>query len=738
MPDREPPKPLRVRITGMDCAEEVGAVRRAVEPIVGDPDRLSFDILEGVMSVVGPVDEQAVVQAVAGTGMRAKILGDDRSLRVLDHGHEHRTKTLLTVLSGAFVAAGFAAHAIMAGGVAEALGREGLGQTHRVPLPAVLFYAAAILAGGRYVAPKALSAARRLRPDMNLLMTVAVMGAVFLGEWFEAATVSFLFALSLTLESWSIGRARRAVAALLDLSPQTALVKDETGNIQSVRVEQVPAGTSFVVRPGDRIPLDGVVVAGQSEVDQAPITGESIPVAKAPDSEVFAGTINGDGVLEVRSSRAAGDTTLARIIRMVRDAQTKRAASEQWVERFARIYTPSVMALAALILLVPPLLGSGAWSEWLYRSLVLLVIACPCALVISTPVSIVAGLASAARAGVLVKGGIYLELPARLRAIAFDKTGTLTQGRLAVEQVIPLDGHSRQELLERAAALEAHNSHPLALAILSHAEAEGVRVAPAADVAVMQGRGVRGRYRGKSYWMGSHRFLEEQGREPPEVHTALVELAASGSSVVVVGSDDHVCGLITLKDLPRPDAGAAIEQLKNLGIQRVVMLTGDNRATAEAIARAIKVTEIRAELLPADKVGAIGELTTDGPAAMVGDGVNDAPAMARADLGIAMGAVGSDAAIETADIALMSDDLRKVPWLVSHSRRTITVIRQNIAFSLIVKAIFVGLAFAGRATLWSAIAADMGASLLVVFNGLRLLRAHRQIGTGAVIARGTS
>ena len=462
MPERGHPAIIRVRIAGMDCAEEVETIRRAVEPIVGGPDRMSFDILEGVMRVEGPVDEREVLHAVARAGMRGTILEGGDSLRVLDHGHEHRARTVLTVMSGTFVAAGFAMHAVIAGGVTDAVGREGLGQVHRVPWLAVLLYTAAILAGSRYVVPKAFASVRRLRPDMNLLMTVAVIGAVSLGEWFEAATVSFLFALSLTLESWSVGRARRAVAALLDLSPQLALVKDAGGQVQSVRVEEVSVGAHFVVRPGDRLPLDGVVVAGGSAVNQAPITGESVPVPKERGDEVFAGTINGDGVLEVRTSRASGDTALARIIRLVRDAQGRRAASEQWVERFARIYTPSIMVLAVAVLIVPPLVGTGTWSDWLYRSLVLLVIACPCALVISTPVSIVAGLASAARAGVLIKGGIYLELPARLRAIAFDKTGTLTQGRLAVERLIPLNGHSPAELLQRAAALEAHNTHPLA------------------------------------------------------------------------------------------------------------------------------------------------------------------------------------------------------------------------------------------------------------------------------------
>lgn len=721
----------RYRIHGMDCAEEVSALRRSLEPVVADLDRLSFDVLAGTMTVQGAVASDAVLNAVKSAGMRGEIITEDPPLRVLDEGHAHATRTSLTLLSGLLAAGGFLTHAALAGGVDAAIGREGLGQTHDVPLPTVILYTLAIIGGAWNVAPKAFSAARRLRPDMNLLMTIAVIGAVFLGEWFEAATVSFLFALSLTLESWSVGRARRAVAALLDLSPPRAWVKDPSGELRSARVEDVDVGQRFIVRAGDRVPLDGVVKVGDSQVNQAPITGESVPVPKGPGNEVFAGTINGDGVLEVESSRRSGDTTLARIIRLVRDARAGRATSEQWVERFARVYTPVVMAIAAAMLVLPPMLGMGSWSEWLYRSLVLLVIACPCALVISTPVSIVSGLAAAARAGALIKGGIYLEIPAKLRTIAFDKTGTLTRGQLTVEKVVALSGHSEEEVLQRAAALEAQNSHPLATAIVSHARERGITIEPACDALIVPGRGVRGRFRDSDVWLGSHRFLEEQGREPPEVHDALVELAASGNTVVVVGEADHVCGLIAMRDVPRKGAREVIRRLETLGIPRIVMLTGDNRPTAEAIAEMLAIGDVQAELLPPDKVAVIEELArTDGPVAMVGDGVNDAPAMARADLGIAMGAAGSDAAIETADIALMSDDLSRIPWLVLHSRRTVSVIRQNIGFSLLVKTTFVLLAFAGRATLWSAIAADIGASLLVVFNGLRLLSAGKVDGRG--------
>ncbi len=714
---------MRIKVHGLDCAEEVAALRREVGPAVGGEDRLSFDLLGGIMTVASPPAATVVLAAVARTGMRAEIVVESGSTSGLQMHDDRRERNVFTFLSGFLAAAGFTIHALVAGGVLQAFGREGLGHQHAVPFASMALYLLGIAAGLRFVARKAWISAIRLRPDMNLLMTVAIIGAIALGEWFEASSVAFLFALSLALEAWSIGRARRAVAALLDLSPPTARVKMASGD-RATPINDVPVGSIFIVHPGERLPLDGAVVTGTSAINQAPITGESLPVLKEPGADVFAGTINGDGALEVRSTRAAGDTTLARIIRLVRDAQSKRGAAEQWVDRFARRYTPAVMVLALVFAVVPPLLSQGGWSMWLYRSLVLLVIACPCALVISTPVSIVAALASAARAGVLVKGGLFLEIPSRLKAIAFDKTGTVTEGRLQVTSVEPLDGHTERELIERALALEGRSSHPLARAIVAHAGKLGV-VSPAADgIVLVPGKGATGRIDEREFWVGSHRYLEERGQETPEVHAVIERLSGVGSSVVVVGNERHVCGVIALADRPRPETRAVLDRLRALGIGHLVLLTGDNRGTAEAVSREFRFDEARAELLPEDKVSAVRELVERyGSVAMVGDGVNDAPAMATASLGIAMGAAGSDAAIETADVALMSDDLSKLPWLVAHSRRTISIMLQNITFSLLVKVVFVVLTFTGRATLWSAIAADMGASLLVIFNALRLLRA---------------
>jgi Zn2+/Cd2+-exporting ATPase len=722
------PAAKHFKIRGMDCAEEVAILKREVGPLVGGEDRLSFDILKARMTVeaitvAAPnLSERDILKAVERTGMRAQVWREGSEEVEKEGVWQRRGRTVLTSVSGAATLAGFAVHAWIAGGLAEAVGSEGVGLAHAVPLAARALYAIAILAGIWTVLPKAWFSLRRLRPDMNLLMTIAVVGAVGIGEWFEGATVAFLFSLSLALEAWSIGRARRAVAALMNLAPAIARVKRPDGGEEEVPAEGVEIGTRLVVKPGERIPLDGQVAAGTSEVNQAPITGESVPVPKAAGDPVFAGTINGDGALEIESTKGAGDSTLAHIIRMVEEGQSRKAPSEQWVEKFARIYTPAVMALALGVLLVPPLAFGGAWGDWLYRALVLLVIACPCALVISTPVSIVAALASAARNGVLVKGGLYVEIPARLRAIALDKTGTLTLGRPAVVEVVPLAGHDERELLERAGALEARSEHPLARAILAYAKDRGIEVRPADDFKILQGKGATGLFGGEEYWLGSHRYLEERGQETPEIHQRLEEMSQAGRTVVVIGRADHVCGLIAVADGVRAEARGTIQALRDAGIQAVVMLTGDNRGTAEAVAQETGIDEVQAELLPAEKVAAIDRLLARyGQVGMIGDGVNDAPAMARATLSVAMGAAGSDAAIETADVALMSDDLAKLPWLIRHSHRTLRVIRQNITFSLLIKAVFVILTFAGHASIWAAIAADMGASLLVIFNGLRLL-----------------
>ncbi|MBN8616572.1 MAG: cadmium-translocating P-type ATPase [Deltaproteobacteria bacterium] len=714
-----PPRDV-FRIQGMDCAEEIAVLKRELGPLVGGEEHLGFDVLNGKMLVRASAKAVSVAEierAVAVTGMTASPWISEKGGRPA----RRDARTLPVMLSGVGTLVGFAIHVWAAGGPLGALGSEGMGIAAGPPILARVAYATAIVAGLWLVFPKALFALRRLRPDMNLLMVIAVAGALAIDEWFEAATVTLLFSVSLALESWSVARARRAVESLAAMAPTRARVR-RGGIDEEIAPEDVAVGDAVVVRAGERFAVDGEVLEGSGDVNQAPITGESVPVAKAPGSEVFAGAINGDAVLVVRATKPAGESMLARIASLVADAQSRRGPSEQWVERFAAWYTPAILASSALIACVPPLLSGAEWQPWVYRALVLLVIGCPCSLVISTPVSIVAAIASAARHGVLVKGGRFIEIPATLRAIALDKTGTLTEGRPRVVEVVPLAEHDERELLERAFALEARSTHPLARAIVEHSRAQGITAAPAEAVEIIPGKGATALFGGKPYWLGSHRYLEERGQESSALHERLAELEVTGCSVVVIGNDEHVCGLIALRDGIREESVRAIRALREAGVSHVAMLTGDNPGTAAIVAKETDVDTVLAQLLPADKVTAIEKLVeSHGAVAMVGDGVNDAPALARATLGIAMGAAGSDVALETADVALMNDDLGKVAWLVQHSRRALTIIRQNIAFSLVTKAVFVVLALAGVSSLWLAIAADMGASLLVTLNGLRLL-----------------
>ncbi len=720
-------------IRGMDCADEVNALKGTVGILPGVTS-LDFNLIDGTMTVqcdAGQVDEAGIRDAVLKAGLAAEAVDEtcpSGVCAVQEVWWAKRGRAVMCGSSGALVLVGFVAHAIMHGNLLHALvGGESMDH-HEFPLLVIFLYAAAAVTGGWFVVPKAWLALRRLRADMNLLMTIAVIGAMIIGQWFEAGTVAFLFALSLLLESWSVGRARRAIRSLVTLTPPKArYICPHDGDIMEKPVADVPLGATVLVRPGERIPLDGVVTKGRTSVNQAPITGESIPVAKEEGAEVFAGTINEDGAIEFKATKPAADTTLARIIRMVEQAQSRRAPVEQWVEKFARYYTPAMIAVAFVVAVVPPLFG-GPWGAWFYEALVVLVIACPCALVIATPVSIVAALTAAARAGVLIKGGAFLEAAGRVTAFALDKTGTLTKGIPEVQEIFPLNGHTRAELLARAAALETHSEHPLAAAVLNRARAEKVDILVAHDFRALKGRGAEATIDGRLFWVGSHRLLHEKGVEESEIHAHAQRMEDAGHSLIIVGSDRHVCGLISVADSIRPEAAAFVRQLKAAGVRHVAMLTGDNQGTADAVGHAVGVDEVRAELLPEDKMRAIQEIARKyGLVAMVGDGVNDAPALATATIGIAMGAAGTDAAIETADIALMSDDLIRLPWLVRHARRSLRIIRQNIGFALGVKAVFMVLALLQVATLWMAIAADMGATLLVIFNALRLLQEDRGI-----------
>lgn len=728
------------RISGMDCANEVEALKRTVG-IVPGVAALDFNLLKGTMEVTvsgAEFSDAAILAAVRSAGLSA-VRADDTcptGVCAVELGYWQKNgRTLLCWLSGLLVLAGFISHTLLHGNILDALsGGESRG-AHQVPLVSVAFYAAAVIVGGWFIAPKAVAAAKRMQPDMNLLMTIAVIGAMAISQWLEAATVTFLFALSLLLESWSVTRARRAIRGLLTLSPPTArYVCPLDGDVAEKPVFDVPTDVTALVRPGERIPLDGIVTRGTTTVNQAPITGESMPVTKEPGDEVFAGTINETGAIEFKVTRPATDTTLARIIRMVEEAQSRRAPTEQWVTKFARYYTPIMVLLAIIVATIPPLVGGGAWAGWFYEALVLLVIACPCALVISTPVSIVAALTSSARTGVLIKGGAFLEAAAHVKVIALDKTGTVTHGRPEVQQIVPLNAHTEAELVERAAALEANSEHPLARAVLRHAESLALTIPRADNFRAVKGKGVEAYIEGRLFWLGSHRFMEEKGSETPLAHEKADAIEDAGHSVIAIGSDRHVCGLISVADTIRKEASAAVAAMRRVGVKKIVMLTGDNAGTAQSVGKAVGVDEVRAELLPDDKLHVVEELVRDsGPTAMIGDGINDAPALAAATLGIAMGSEGTDVAIETADVALMSDNLMKVPWLINHAHRTLRIVKQNIVFALGVKLVFMALALAKIATLWMAIAADMGTSLLVIFNALRLLSP-----TDSDAVRGTS
>ncbi|GAA0777048.1 hypothetical protein GCM10009108_12090 [Castellaniella ginsengisoli] len=560
----------------------------------------------------------------------------------------------------------------------------------------------------------------RGKMDIDALMSIAVTGALILGQWAEAAMVMVLFTLAERIEARSLDHARQAVQGLMQLAPERALVRQAGGGWRDVPARDVALGALVRARPGERIALDGQIESGRSAVDQSPITGESLPVDKAAGDPVYAGTINGTGELEYRVLAAAGDSTLARIIRAIESARSARAPTQRFVDRFARIYTPLVVLLAAAIAVLPPLLGLGGWHEWVYKALVLLVIACPCALVISTPVTIVSGLAAAARHGVLVKGGVHLEQGRRLRWIALDKTGTVTRGQPSLTDAAMLDETDPDRSHALAAALAARSDHPV-----SRAVAQGLEAGPALPVEAFEalpGRGSRGLVHGRTHLLGNHRLIHENGLCTPMLEARLEALERQGKTVVLLADDRRVLALYAVADTVKPDSAAAIEALHGLGV-RTAMLSGDNPHTVSAIAAQVGIDRAEGGLLPADKLRIVGGLAGPGAAVgMVGDGINDAPALARADIGFAMGAMGADAAIETADVALMDDDLRKIPWFIRLSRATHRILVQNIALALGIKLAFVALTLAGLGTLWMAVFADVGASLLVVGNGLRLLR----------------
>ena len=579
----------------------------------------------------------------------------------------------------------------------------------------------AVFTGGLSTYKKGWIALKNRNLNMNALMSIAVTGAMLIGHWPEAAMVMVLFALAEVIEAKSLDRARNAIRGLLDLTPEQATVQQADGTWREVGAKQITIGARVRVKPGERIALDGEVLEGRSAVNQAPITGESLPVEKSPGDSVFAGTINESGSFEYRVTALANNSTLARIIHAVEAAQGSRAPTQRFVDQFARWYTPVVFGVAIAVALLPPLFMGAAWLDWIYRALVLLVVACPCALVISTPVSIVSGLAAAARHGILIKGGVYLEEGRKLRWLALDKTGTITHGKPAQTDFVTWGNALASDSRSIAASLAARSDHPVSKAVAQAAQTDGVALLDVAEFNALPGRGVQGQINGATYHLGNHRMLEELGQCTPELEQRIAALETAGKTVVMLVGAKAVHALFAVADTIKDSSRTAIAELHALGIN-TMMLTGDNPNTAQAIAAQAGIDRAQGNLLPDDKLREVEQLARSGKVGMVGDGINDAPALARADIGFAMGAAGTDTAIETADVALMDDNLRKIPTFVRLSRATAQVLMQNIVLALGIKAVFLVLTFTGQATMWMAVFADMGASLLVVGNGLRLLR----------------
>ena len=691
------------RVEGMDCNEEVVILERRLKPLDG-MEAVSADVIRQRLHVkydAARLTTSAMVDAVGPTGMRMWLEHEEPR----SSGVDARWRMRLMGVSGLTLAAG---------GAASLYGFQ--------PLAVPLLVTSAAT-GAIYPARRAWTALRTKTVDINVLMVVAVAGAMILRDFVEAASVVFLFSVAQWLEVRTLERARQAISALLDLSPRQALVV-RNGVEATVPVEEIGAGEHVIVRPGEKVAVDGNVVGGVSDVNEAPITGESLPVTKEHGAEVFAGTINGRGALELRVTRVGRDTRLAHVIHLVEEAQSRRAPVQSWVDRFARIYTPLVIALAAAVALVPPIVEGADAATWLYRALVLLVVACPCALVISTPVSIVAALSAAARHGVLVKGGAHLERLAAARTIAFDKTGTLTTGTLSVAAVIPAGIASQTEVLRLAAAVEAHSEHPIGRAVGKRASELGIQTPMVTGFAALPGRGAEGYVTGRVIMAGNSALFEERGIALPAGFSESVASRAAGATVIFVAADRMVLGAIALADTVRPSAREAVDLLRSHGIERVVMLTGDRAESAAHVAAAAGIDQTMAGLLPGEKHKAVESLRASGPVVMVGDGINDAPALAAADIGIAMGAAASDVALETADVALLSAELLKLPYAIRLARATLRNVKTNVGVSLVLKAAFLILAISGNATLWMAVLADTGATVIVVANALRLLRSR--------------
>ncbi|WP_439893025.1 heavy metal translocating P-type ATPase (plasmid) [Ralstonia sp. 25C] len=711
----------KVRIEQMDCPTE----ERMIRAKLGNADgvvALDFNLLERHLTIHHTVDDVTpFLEALRAIGMDGEVLEErDRSAAAAPAPTGMSRRTWLLGVGGV---AAFGAEAI-----AWSLG------DHALPVLA-LALASIALAGGPTLR-KGWIALRAFTFNINFLMAVAVIGALLIGKWAEAAMVIFLFAVAEAIEARALVRARDAVRALTAIAPDTAELADGAGGWRDVAVESVAVGARLRVRTGSRVPVDARIVSGRAALDESPVTGESLPVEKVTGDTILAGTIVTDGVVEAEATALAADSTLARIAGAIQEAQSQRAPTQRFVDKFSSIYTPAMMLLALAVALIGPLVTADGWLAWTYRALVLLVIACPCALVISTPVTVVSGLAAAARRGIVVKGGVYLESGRRLRALALDKTGTLTAGRPVLDALALPDGTRRAvsdlnaatdavflRPLAVAAALDANTTHPIAVAIVQAAAAHGAVDAGAVEeLSVLPGRGVAGSLNGVRWHLGNAALVAERGFDTPAWRAAAESLQAEGMSAVTLCDANGAVALFGVRDRERAESAQAIADLRALGVQPV-MITGDDRRAAQAIAKTVGIDNVHAEQLPADKQRVVGALAAQhGFVGMVGDGINDAPALARADIGFAMGAAGTATALEAADVAIMDDDPRKLASFICISRRTVAVLRQNIVLALGIKVVFLALAVMGDATLWMAIFADVGASLLVVFNGLRVMR----------------
>ncbi|WP_350571176.1 heavy metal translocating P-type ATPase [Pseudomonas sp. H26/SER47-MNA-CIBAN-0231] len=691
------------RIEAMDCPTEQTLIQNKLGKLAG-VQQLEFNLINRVLGVTHNLPgTEPITEAIKSLGMHAEPLeaGVDAPAPAAVKKHWWPL-----ALSGV-----------------TALGAEVIHFTSAAPDWVVAIVAlVSILSGGLGTYKKGWIALKNLNLNINALMSIAVTGAILIGQWPEAAMVMFLFTVAELIEARSLDRARNAISGLMQMTPEQATVLQADGNWREQEVKSVELGARVRVKPGERIALDGAVVSGNSTIDQAPITGESLPVEKAVGDKVFAGTINQAGSLEYTVTAAANNSTLARIIHAVEQAQGARAPTQRFVDQFSKIYTPAVFVFALAVAIIPPLFMGAAWFDWIYRALVLLVVACPCALVISTPVTIVSGLAAAARKGILVKGGVYLEGGFKLDYLALDKTGTITHGKPVQTDYLSLEPTADATAPAIAAALAGRSDHPVSLAIASAAVDKNFAAPTVDNFAALGGRGVKGDINGQTYHLGNHRLVEELGLCSPQLEEKLFALEKQGKSVVLLLDKSGPLALFAVADTVKETSREAIRQLHELGV-KTLMLTGDNVHTAQAIAAQVGIDEARGDLLPTDKLQAIEDLYKQGHrVGMVGDGINDAPALARAEIGFAMAAAGTDTAIETADVALMDDDLRKIPAFISLSRNTASILKQNIALALVIKAIFLAVTFAGLATMWMAVFADMGVSLLVVFNGLRLLR----------------